>query len=1011
MASTELFQRKRKESLMSVPGRSRVNRFATRTCLLFVLAAMAACLGAASAGAAIQIESFNYETAEPGGATTLRSGAHPDQTVATFDFAKDSEGTPLESPNNVSVELPLGAVGNPTSLSSCTDLQLVNYECPVGSQVGIVAVTRATFGVLTNPLYNLVAPPGTLAQFGFNVVGTDVHLVATVHSLPAYGITITARKSPQSFPFYKVQTTFWGVPASRAHDELRGFCAQVPPGSGCEVAPEGTEAPFLTNPSACSVSSPAVAQADSWLEPGVFAEAMSPTTSESGEPLGISGCALPDFSPTVEARPTTATADSPTGLHVNVRLPQDEAPKGLAEAQLRDATLVLPQGMTVNPASAAGLQACTPDQVGLVTAVGDPDARFDESAVTCPEASKLGTVQIKTPVLKEPFHGAIYLASQDQNPFGSLLALYIVLEDPQTGVIIKIPGEASADPQSGQLTVTFRHSPQLPFEDLDVELFEGSRAALKTPLACGTYTTQSTFVPWTAPEGPERHPTDSFRVNAPVGAGACPTTESAAPNSPGFLAGTVNPAAGVYSPFSLEVSRADGTQPFKIVEATLPPGLLGKLAGISYCPEASLAAAASRRGGEELASPSCPASSQVGSVTVGAGAGTTPLYVGGKVYLAGPYKGAPVSLAIITPAVAGPFDLGTVVVRSALNIDPVTTQIHVVSDPIPTILKGIPLDLRSIEVNLDRPEFTLNPTNCTRGTINANTVSVFNQNASLSNPFDAGDCGSLKFEPKLSTSTQGKTSKADGASLNVKLVPPHEGPQSIGSVGSASGTSGSSAQTEEANIARVKVELPKQLPSRLTTLQKACIAATFEANPATCPSASVIGHATVNTPLLPVPLTGPAYFVSHGGEAFPSLEVVLQGDAITVDLVGTTQIKGGITSTTFKTVPDVPFSSFELTLPQGKYSALSANGNLCKPTSTRIVKREVTVKSHGHKETVPRKVKEAVPAPLAMPTEFIAQNGAVTHQTTKISVTGCAKSHTVKKTSKKKPSKKHKKAK
>ena len=314
---------------------------------------------------------------------------------------------------------------------------------------------------------------------------------------------------------------------------------------------------------------------------------------------------------------------------------------------------------------------------------------------------------------------------------------------------------------------------------------------------------------------------------------------------------------------------------------------------------------------------------------------------GGKVYITTGYKGAAYGLSIVNPAKAGPFNLGTVVVRATINVDPHTAALRIVSDPLPTILDGIPLQIQHVPVSINRPNFTFNPTNCGKLAITGTLSSTEGSTAAVSTPFQVTNCATLAFKPKFAVSTSGKTSKADGASLHVKLTYP-TGPY-------------------DANIAKVKVDLPKQLPSRLTTLQKACTAAVFNANPANCPAASLIGSATATTPVLPVPLSGPVYFVSHGGEAFPSLIVVLQGYGTTVDLVGSTFIsKAGITSSTFKTVPDVPVGTFELTLPEGKYSALAANGNLCK-------------------------------AKLAMPTAFVAQNGIEIHESTKITATGCPK--------------------
>jgi hypothetical protein len=904
------------ELLMTGSTGNRAVRLTVLTSLVTVGLALAAFVTPSVSSAAIELEAFSYATSELGGSPQLRSSAHPEGTIATFEFAKNAKEIASESPRDISVDLPAGAIGNPAAIPTCTNAKLTTNSCTPESQVGVVRLYLAGQFVESFAIFNLVAPPGVLAQFGFYALTTPVHLTATIHSAPQYGVTITTRQTPQTLAFFKVENEFWGVPAASSHDELRVPCLGLFGPTGAKCPSEASEVlPFLTNPSACSASSLAVSRVDSWLEPTIFAEAVSGNVDGSGNLVGVDGCAVPDFSPTTEARPSAFTADSPTGLHVNLHLPQDETPEGRSEAQLRDATLVFPKGMTVNSASAAGLEGCTPAQVGVMTAVGDPDARFDESAVTCPTAAKLGSVQVKTPVLKEPLQGAIYLASQDQNPFGSLLALYIVVEDPLTGVIIKIAGEAKPDPLTGQLTVSFPTAPQLPFEDLDVDLFKGPRAALKTPLVCGTYTSQSTLVPWTAPEGPERHPGDSFQITAAAAPGLCPTSESAAPNSPNLIAGAVNPAAGSYSPFTLRLARNDGSQPIKGLEATLPKGLLGRLAGVSYCPDAALAAAAANSGKAELASFSCPAASQVGTVTVGAGAGSEPLYVPGKAYLAGPYKGAPLSLAIVTPAVAGPFDLGSVVVRNALNLDPVTTQIHVVSDPIPTILQGIPLDIRSIAVNVDRPNFTLNPTNCEQSQVGASVLSVFDQSAPLSIPFAVGGCDALKFRPKLKLSLKGQTKRTGNPSVRAVLTAP----------------------PGEANIARTTVLLPSSQFIDNRHINGPCTRVQFAegaGNGSACPPSSILGTAKAYSPLLEAPLEGPVYFRSNGGERkLPDLVASLGGQ-IHVNLVGyIDSVKAGKDKTRVRTrfaeVPDAPVSRFELRLYGGRRGLIQNSKNLC----------------------------------------------------------------------------------
>jgi hypothetical protein len=906
--------------LMTAINRHRA-RFVRPFIAAFVLA-VAALTGAAPAGAAIQIESFRFETTDAAGAPTQQAGAHPDQTVNTFIFPKGADEFPLEAPHNIVVDLPQGSVGSPSATATCVEAQLAVNGCSPESQVGVVdLLIPSTFPTpLQFGLFNMKAPPGVLAQFGFKAITTTLHLVATVRSEPEYGVTITVPDVPQTLAFTEVTTTFWGVPADESHDEYRvgpndneETCLTIfgPDGAECPSRPDKI-LPFLTNPSACAPSSVALGHVDSWAATGSFANVSAGNLNGSGQPIGISGCGAVDFSPTLEARPTTSHADSPAGLNLDLHLPQNQDPKGLAEAQLRDASLTFPSGMTINPASAAGLEACSPAQVGLSTPVGQPEAHFDGATVSCPDSSRLGSVELVTPVLDNPLQGNIYLATQNENPFNSLLALYIVVEDPKTGVIIKLAGHPVPDPQTGRLTVSFDQNPQLPFEDLKVSLFPGERGSLRTPMACGDFTTTSDLTPWTSPEGADKQPSASFAITEGAGNSACLKSEAEAPNRPSFSAGTTDPTAGAFSPFVLKLARADGTQPLKAIDATLPKGLLGRLAGIPYCPDAALAASAARSGRSEQASPSCPAASQVGTVAVGAGAGTTPLYVSGKAYLAGPYKGAPLSLAIVTPAVAGPFDLGDVVVRTALQVDPQTTQIHAVSDPIPTILQGIPLDIRSIALTLDRPGFTLNPTSCEPSATYAGATSVFDQTAALSDPFQVGGCESLGFRPRLSLDLAGGTRRSDHPALTATLR----------------------TRAGDANIARAVVALPHSEFLAQNHIRTVCTRVQFAAD--ACPKASIYGHATAISPLLDQPLSGPVYLRSSSHK-LPDLVADLNGQ-IRIDLVGRIDsFKGGIRNT-FELVPDAPVSKFVLELQGGRKGLLENSRNLCKATNRATVR-------------------------------------------------------------------------
>jgi hypothetical protein len=869
-------------------------------------------LGATSASAALPIQSFEYQTTDPGGAPTQQASGHPDQVVNTFSFPETGEHVPVESPHDIEVDLPVGAVGIPTSTPTCDQDRLSSGQCPLESQVG-TATLKVYFGdspnFFTFPIYNMKPASGILAQFGFKAITATMHLVARIHSEPDYGLTITVKNTPQPLPFTLVKTVFWGIPGDESHDEERmgvdPITGQFCSGGGGTKCPSHPEKvlPFLTNPSACTPSSLAVGRVDSWENQGVFTTASAGNSNGAGEPIGISDCDAVPFDPTLEARPTTNLADSPSGLNVTLHLPEQD-PLGLAGAQLKDATLNFPPGMTVNPASAAKLAGCDLDQVGLLTPVGQPAAHFNEKAVSCPDASKLGTVELVTATLPNPLHGSVYLASPHQNPFGSLLALYIVVQDPATGVLIKIPGEIKPDPRSGRLTVSFPHNPQLPFNDLEVNMFPGSRSALKTPPTCGQFTTTSEMVPWTAPEGKTQNPSDTFEIVSGAGSSACPNGEAGAPNQPSFKAGTLDPAAGTYSPFVLKLSRNDGSQPIKGLEATLPKGLLGRLAGVPYCSDADLATAAGKSGRAEQAQASCPAASQVGTVDVAAGAGSEPVNISGKAYLAGSYKGAPLSLAIVTPAVAGTFDLGTVVVRNALQVDPVTTQIHVVSDPIPSILQGIPLDIREIAVKVSRPEFTLNPTSCEPTQVSGSALSVFDQRASLAARFQVGGCNALAFKPRLALHLKGATKRTGLPALRAVLRP----------------------RAGDANIAAAVVSLPRSEFLAQNHIKTICTRVQFAAD--TCPKGSVYGKAKAWSPLLDQPLSGPVYLRSSDHK-LPDLVADLNGQ-IRVTLAGRIDsVRNGGIRNSFEMVPDAPVSRFVLQMQGGKKGLLENSRNLC----------------------------------------------------------------------------------
>lgn len=931
--------------------------------------------------------------------TFTQAGGHPWALTTTVQFASEELESaagkhflaPTRDPKDVVVGLPPGLLGDPLAVPTCSLTQLLGTSefCSADTQVGYYRLRF--FGgekEIVGPVVNVTPEAGQSAEFALENSGKvpfleTAHLVRTA---AGYGFAVVSNNIPLT-ELLEVEETFWGVPADPSHDPIRGlFCLRpnysAPLCDAREVGRKGAggepagivPVPFLTWTTACSSGrEQATVRGDSWEEPGhvgVNGRYQGYTEGPVATFAGATGCSLLAFNPSIEVQPDTLQADEPVGLGVNIQVPQPESPEVLGTPHLRDAVVTLPEGMSVSPGVVDGVRACDasgPEGINFTGPESEEVGLNGELQLApghCPNASVVGTAEAITPLLGVPVKGHVYLArpgcggagqracTEQDALDGNLYQLYLELggtgEFAKVGIQIKVAGKTEANPTTGQLTTKFLENPQTPFSELKIHLNGGPRAPIDNPAVCGRAVTTADFTPWSAPgtikeEGPENGllvagvpdamPSNYFEVE-PQG---CPSTW---PFSPGFVAGTVTPQAGQFSSFTMNLSRKDREQYVKGIQIHTPPGLLGMLSSVQLCPEA--------QANDPGTYGECPSSSRIGTTRVASGAGSHPFEIEGTVFLTGPYDGAPFGLSIVTHAVAGPFNLGLVVVRARIAVDPENSTLTVTTDEtgphaLPQIVFGVPLRLQRVTVNIDRPNFMFNPTSCAAQQITATISGSQNATATISSPFAVGGCKSLLFKPHFTVSTSGHTSRANGASLDAKLSYPK------------------GAMGEDANIARVKVLLPKQLPSRLTTLQKACPAATFDANPALCPAASVVGIVRASTPLLPVGLSGPVYFVSHGGEAFPSLIVVLQGDGVRVDLTGSTFInKAGITSSTFKTVPDVPVNTFELYLPQGKFSALAANGNLCK-----------------------------LQGKLVMPSEFTAQNGSVFKQSTKITVTGC----------------------
>lgn len=868
-------------------------------------------VGVAAANAGIAPGTFFSTTSSD------QAGAHPNASAGftlTTIRRKESNGeeflVPAGSLKEVVVNTPAGLIGSTRAAPRCSYEQFSVGNCPADSEVGIetadmdIGNAYAPGGppnVFSVPLYNLTPPKGVPAEFAFHVLSVAIIMRATVRTGSDYGLTVSVGPASQGAMLYSSETMFYGVPAQNN-------------GGGA------TPVPLIYNPTACGSPLASTVGAGFYQFPSLpLAEALS-------APTQWVGCEALSFPPRIRVSPDgAAAAHSPIGLRVDLEVPQSDAAEELASSAVKGATITLPEGLTINPAAANGLAACSERQAGFERLEADGQAIFSSSEAECPEASRLGTVRIETPLLGEELEGYVYQAAQTANPFGSLLALYAVAKAPQRGVLVKLAGRVATNPTTGQVTASFQRTPQLPFERFEVNLFGGRQAALASR-GCGVYRANSMIEPWSGTRVVE--PFAEFALSTGPEGQPCAGGNMFAP---AFSAGTSNPVAGGFTPFDLTLTRGDTEQDFSTVSMTMPRGLEGMISKVPLCGEPQANAG------------DCPADSKIGHVITEAGVGSDPITLPqpGKpedpVYLTGPYRGAPFGLSIAVPAEAGPLDLGTVIVRARIEVDPQTGQVSVVSDPMPTMLQGIPLDVKAIHVVVDRPEFMFNPTSCKPSSVTGTIGAVEGASAAVSSRFQAANCAALPFKPSFSATAHAHHSKAGGEYLRVD-------------VGSKAG---------QANIARIHVTLPKKLPSRLSTLKLACPAAQFAADPASCPASSFVGTVAAYTPVLPVPLRGPALFVSHGGAGFPNLDFVMQGDGVTIDLVGDTFIsKAGITTSTFSSVPDVPISSFELTLPAGPHSALGGNGDLCA-------------------------------APLYMPTTITGQNGAVLSQRTRIKLAGC----------------------
>ena len=925
------------------------------------------------------VEDYELKPENETGGLETQAGIHPFQLTTTLEMnqilKRDPAGVELTAGSpallrDLHFVLPPGLLGNVTVLERCSSIAFstviegdVNL-CPSNTAIGVARITfnepNVYKGVATEtvPVFNLEPSPGEPARFGFEFDKVPVALTTSVRTGRDYAVEVSAADLSQAAEVLTSQVTFWGQPGSPKHDAARGWeCVEDEAnkeselGHPCEPQGEVSAPPFLSLPTSCPVQAPATnVTGRSWPLGAAHQEfAIGSESAATFRFPALAGCELLGFEPSLAVEPDTHAASTPTGLDVKVATPQKStlAPPGcasrgeapgacLAEADLKETIVTLPEGVLASPGAANGLATCAanspvaPFGFGFL---GEPEAAqlnnedISPAAGECPEASKLGTITVKTPLLKNELRGSVYLASQDTTLLEERLVLYLTAFDPQTGVRVKLAGEVHLDQATGRLTSTFKNTPQVPFEELTIHFFDGPTATQSTPSQCGDYASQGAFAPWSGQAPAEA--SGVFSITAGPGGGPCPNPASFGPS---FVAGATSTQAGGFTNFSLTIGHPDADQPLSGLTVHLPVGAAAVLASLKPCQEPPA--------GQEW---SCDEDSQVGHSTSTSGLGGSPYSLGGTVYLTSGYGGAPFGLLVVTPASAGPFDLGNVDVRSRIFVDRNTAAVTIVSDPFPTFVRGVPVQLKQINVSIDRANFEFNPTNCGPLSVSATITGTRGASAAASDPYAVTNCSALPFTPTLTASTKGNASKANGAALVIKVSSSHG----------------------QANIAKTRLVLPITLPSRLTTIQKACPDSTFEVNSAACGEGSSIGYAVVHTPVLHEQLTGPAYLVSHGNAAFPDVEFVLSSkEGIELILDGQTDIKKGITTSTFNSVPDAPVDSFEAVLPQGPHSALTSN-------------------------VAARKKFSLCGAKLVMPTTITGQNGAVIQQNTKISVEGC----------------------
>jgi hypothetical protein len=898
-----------------------------------LLALLALLLFAAPAEAGLTITEFDTEViAEGGGAATL-AGSHPFALITRLAFAEAAEpparpGGPYTDGDlrDLRLELPPGLIEDPGALPDCGQAQFEEprsspfespsasgESCPASTQVGLLTLKTLGPGAQKRSfgLFNLAPPPGVPSELGAAPYGVPLTFETMIRGAEGeYGLTLSSQNISQAFDIAGLELTVWGTPWGVSHNGFRGNCLNESepgfPWAKCSVGPPAEQTPlaYLTLPTSCGGPLVFAVSADSW-------QGGAPSGA-SDQTAATSGCESLGFDPRPAAQFTDRRASSASGLEFSLSADQEAltVPGFRVLSQPRRAVISLPEGVTLNPSVGAGLGVCSPAAYAAESAFSPPGAG-------CPNASKIGDFTVASPLYAEALQGSIFLAEPGQNPFGSLLAVYLVAKAPGRGILVKVAGELHPDPATGRLTATFEDLPQLPYTDLAVHFREGQRAPLITPPACGPAITRVELTPW---QGEPATLTRSFESKIEAGVGGGPCSSGTQPFAPGAKAGMSNAAAGAYTPFYLHLTRGDSEPEITSYSTVLPPGLLGNLSGVAACPDAAIEAAKLASGSEETAHPSCPAASQIGRTVSGFGVGSVLAYAPGGLYLAGPFHGAPLSIVAIDAATVGPFDLGTIVIRSAIDVDPHSAQVSLDSagsDPIPHILDGIPLHLRDVRVYIDRPHFTLNPTSCDPFTLTSSltgSTAPFadprGASATAAVPFQASNCSSLGFRPKLDLRLKGGTGHGDYPSLHATLSP----------------------RPGDADIATAQVTLPRSEFLAQEHIKTVCTRRQLEAR--TCPAGSVYGRASATTPLLSEPMQGPVYLVTGFAHTLPDLVAQLHGHGITIEVDGRIDSVHGALRGSFEALPDAPVSKFTMVLDGGKRGLLVNERNLCAATHT-----------------------------------------------------------------------------